>query len=165
MKIIKDLEKILGDLFKGLPALPESTKKWLAEYAWVFAVLGVVFGAIAGLLLLTGAIFVSTVVTPGYVDSLYAVTPVSTSRIVLFAWIALAALAVNVYILYKAVPKLKVKSRSGWDLLFLSAVLWLAYDVFNWLQYTRDVGSFVWGIITTAIGLYILFQIREKFTS
>ena len=165
MKVLKNLEKILEGLFKGLPPLPENFKKWLAENAWIFAVIGVVLSGISGLLLLTGAILVSTVVSPAYVDSLYAVESTTASRFVLFAWVALVVVVINIVILLKAIPKLKIKARAGWDLIFLSTVLWLVYDMFNWLQYTRAIGSFVWSLISTAVGFYILFQIREKFSS
>ncbi len=165
MKIMKDIEKTLDGLFKGLPPLPENVKKWLADKAWIFAIIGIVLGGLSGLLLLTGAILVSTVVSPAYVGSLYAAQTTVASHFVLFAWVALIALAVNVIILIKAVPLLKVKARAGWDLIFLSAVLWFAYDLFNWLQYTKDIGSFMWSILSTAVGFYILLQIRDKFVS
>ena len=165
MKILKDLEKLLNDLFKGLPPLPESVKKWLADNAWIFAIIGIVLSVIAGLFLLTSAIFVSTAVNSNYVESLYVDQATNVNRFIFAAWLALAALSVNIFILLKAYPKLKVKARAGWDLMFLSMVLWLVFYALNWIRYSQGVGSIVLDILVSFVGFYILFQIRDKFGS
>ncbi len=165
MQIIKDLEKFLSGVLKGLPPLPENFRKWIADNIWILTIISVVLSVISGLLLLTGAIFVSAVVSPAYVNSLYAQEVTSVSHFVIFAWIALIALAVNVFILLKSIPHLKTKARAGWDLLFLAEVLWFIYGVFNWLQYTRDISSLFGSLIGALIGFYVLFQIQDKFSA
>jgi hypothetical protein len=163
MAALQTIENKLADAFKGLPQLPESARSWLAEYAWVLALVGAVLGAILAAILLTTVLFVSAVVAPVYTNSIYVTEVAPVQHTIALAWVALIALVVYVIILGLSVSKLKAKSKAGWDLLFMGLLLLLAYDVFNWLQYPGAVFSFVWSLLMTAVSLYFLFQIREKF--
>lgn len=164
MGAIKTLEDNLAKVFKGLPPLPEDFKKWLAEYAWVFALIGVVFGAISSFILMTGVIFVTAVVSPAYTNNFYVAEVAEVRHSIALAWVALIALVAYAIILGLAVSKLKAKSKAGWDLLFIGLLFLVAYDVFYWLQYPRAVFSFIWSLLWAGVSMYILFQIRDKFS-
>jgi hypothetical protein len=53
--------------------------------------------------------------------------------------------------------------KSGWNLGFYSAVFFFFYDIFNWLQYPQAVGTLISSLIGTALSLYVLFQVRDRF--
>jgi hypothetical protein len=167
MDALAKLEAKLNELLvsKAPWQLSENVRKWIATYAWAFALIGAVLGAVSGLLLLTG-VLLATAVSTVVVDP-YTGTTVTTGAIVhhylALAWVALVILLGYVVLLVAAVPKLKALHKSGWNLLFYSSLFFVAYDVFSWLQYPRAVGSLIFNLIGAVVGLYFLFQVRSYF--
>lgn len=156
MSAIQSIEDKCNELLveKAPFQLPESWRDWLATYAWVFALIGFVLGIISILFLLPALGFVSVVGGA-----------VAGGRWVLFSWLAAIVLIGYVVLLGVAIPKLKVLQKRGWDLIFYSALFFLAYDVVAWLQYP-GVGSFfglLWNVAWAIVGLYFIFQVRSKF--
>lgn len=155
---MESLEKQLNKmLVENAPVqLPESWRKWLATYAWVFALIGLILGGISVLLLLPALGIVSTasVVAGG-------------GRWVFFAWLAFLVLLGYVILLAVAMPKLKRMEKSGWNLIFYSALFFLVYDVFNWFQYPTFGGVFalLWNVAWAVVGLYFIFQVRGYFVA
>jgi hypothetical protein len=81
-----------------------------------------------------------------------------------FFYLSLIVLAVDGVILLLAVTKLKEHLKSGWNLLFYSMLLNVAYGVVRvFSEYGGGFGVFVWSFITSALGGYLLFQVRERF--
>jgi O-antigen/teichoic acid export membrane protein len=62
-----------------------------------------------------------------------------------------------------AVSPLMKRLRRGWDLLFLSALINLVYAVVTIFIDSRGIGSFFLSLLSSAIGFYLLFQVRSKF--
>lgn len=156
MSAIQSLENKLDEvLVKNAPfQLPESLRKWIADYAWVFALVGFIFGVLSILLFLPALGFVSVVGTVA-----------NASRFLLASWIAFAVLVGYVILLGVAISKLKNMQKSGWDLIFYSALFFMVYNVIAWLQYP-NAGSFfglLWNIAWGVLGLYIIFQVRSRF--
>lgn len=87
--------------------------------------------------------------------------PTSFDKTIIY--IGVIMLAIDAVILLLAFPKLQKRQKSGWDLLFLGALINLAYGVVQMFTYQRGVGSFIGSLIGSAIAFYLLFQVREKF--
>ncbi len=134
--------------------LPENFRKWLATYAWIFALIGLVFGIFSLLILLPLLGFASVLGTA-----------VGSAGLVFFAWLSFAVLLGYVILLGIATPKLKRMEKSGWNLIFYSTLFFFAYDVFNAL---RDFGAgaiftLIWNVLVTTVSLYFIFQMRSYF--
>lgn len=154
--MLQSLETKLNELFvKNAPALPEGFRKWLGTYAWVFALIGLVLGAISCLALLPliglGSIIGSSVGDNGFV---------------FFIWVSLLVLIGYTILLGVATPKLKRMEKSGWDLIFYSNLFFIAYNLFNWLRYINfgSIFGLIWDLLWAAAGLYFVFQVRSQFT-
>ncbi|MEI7682912.1 MAG: hypothetical protein WCJ24_01255 [Candidatus Saccharibacteria bacterium] len=134
--------------------LPENWRKWLGKYAWVFALVGLIFGIftvmeLLAILGLTGAI----VGAAGHIDLL------------LIVWISFLIQVGYVVLLAVATPKLKRMEKSGWNLIFYSNIFFLAYDVFNWIRNISfgSISGLVLEVLMAVVGLYFVFQIRSQF--
>lgn len=133
--------------------LPEAARKWIADYAWILALIGVILGALTFFPLLTVVGLLSGIGVA-----------VGAGFAVIAAWISLAVLGAYTIVLAIAVPKLKKKQASGWNLVFYSTLFFFAYDVVNWLRApVAGLFSLVLNVIGTVIGLYFLFQVRSYF--
>ena len=163
MDTVKKIEERLDRVFKDLPALPESSRETLASvWPWIALVFGVlqIFAAWA----LWNLVRVAETMI-GY-SSLYVNYPDAlngTDRIVIY--LGIAVLLVDAVILLMAYPELKKRSRRGWDLLFLGALLNVFYSLVTLFIDGRGVGSFLFSLIGSAIGFYLLFQVRGKYGS
>jgi hypothetical protein len=62
-----------------------------------------------------------------------------------------------------AYPALVKRERRGWDLLFLGSLLNVLYSVVTIFINGRGMGSFLSGLIGSALAFYLLFQVREKY--
>lgn len=158
MDAVKSLEAKLDEIFvKNAPyQLPAGLKKWIGEYAWILALVGAVLGGLAFIGLL-GVLGLTSVVA----------TVAGAGGYVLFAWLALVVLGIEVALLIMAVGPLKEKKKRGWDLLFYSQLISVVFNLFNWLQgsnFGANALSFVWNLIWITISLYLLFQVRSQFT-
>lgn len=162
----KQLETKIGDLFKGAPPLPENAKKSLVNaWPWIALIFGVLqLLAAWGLWGLTR-----------YVDRLNDVTNTlsmyytgraagmsSLDKTIIY--LALIVLVVDAVILLMAYPELKKKSKAGWDLLFLGSLINLAYAVVSIFIDDRGFGSFIFSLLGSAIGFYLLFQVKDHYT-
>lgn len=153
---LESLETKLNDvLVKNAPfQLPEGARKWIATYAWIFALVGLIFGAFTCLALLPLLGFASVVGTA-----------VGAGGYVFFAWLSLLVLIGYTILLGVATPKLKRMEKSGWNLIFYSSIFFFAYDVLKALTNfgAGAIFSLVWSVITTTVGLYFIFQVRKYF--
>lgn len=154
--MLQSLEKSLNELFVDkAPALPLGLRKWLGQYAWVFSLIGLIFGILGSLALLPlvglGSVIGSTINDGGFV---------------LFIWVSLLVLVGYTVLLGVATPKLKRMEKAGWDLIFYSNLFFIAYNLFNWLRYISFGSLFglVWDLLWAAFGLYVVFQVRSQFT-
>lgn len=156
MTFIQTIEQKLNDmLVKDAPVqLPENWRKWIATYAWLFALIGFILGVLA-LLLLLPALGLASVL---------AVT-VNTGRLLLFTWLAFFVELGYVILLGIAIPKLKRLEKTGWNLIFYSALFFFVYNIFYWFQLPSfgAVFSLIWSIFWSVVWFYFIFQIRGQF--
>lgn len=87
----------------------------------------------------------------------------SSSRITFIFWVGIGALLVEGLMYLAAFPGLKEQKKQGWNLLFYAALLNIVYSVVMLFSAYSGFGDLVFTIIGTAIGLYILFQIRGHY--
>ncbi len=151
-----NLEKQLQEiLVKKAPfQIPEAGRKWIAEYAWIFALAGLVLGILSILGLLT---------VLGLTTAL--LTVVGATNYVFFAWVSLFALIAYVAVLGMALPKLKNQEAKGWRLMYYSTLAYFAYSVIYAMSYIGAGAIFTlfWNVTGLVVGLYVLFQVKDKF--
>lgn len=165
MSVIKTIESKLEVIFKDLPPLSESTKEALAKvWPWLALVGGIVqlFAAYA---LYQLANYASRLIDVANTLSIYSTGistgPTSFDKTVIY--LGIVVLLVDAVILLLAFPKLQNRERAGWDLLFLAATLNLLYAFLQIFTYHRGIGGFIFSLLGSAVGFYLLFQVKQKF--
>lgn len=165
MEQLKPLEEKLASTFKGAPPLPEGGKKWLVQYVpWL--------ALISGVLQLLWALRLFDV-SRDYNRAIGNLNSLSRAfggadvieKLNIFYWISLVALVVNAIIILLAYPGLKERKKAGWNMLFLGAVVSLAFGIISLFDNSGrgGFGSLLGSIIGAAIGFYLLFQIRDHY--
>jgi predicted neutral ceramidase superfamily lipid hydrolase len=165
MKELQKVENSLGKLFESAPKIPESGRESVAK---AMPVIALVFG----ILQLVGAYSVwrlSRVVEA--LDSLARAISVNYNQnygISAFdktlIYIGVLVLVVDAVILLMAYDPLSKRKKKGWDLLFLGALLNVAYGVLSVFINGRGVGSLIVSLIGSGLGMWLLFQIRGKYS-
>lgn len=163
MMEIRKLEQKLGSLYKGAPALSNSIKETLVNILpWLVLVVGVLqlFAAwrLWGLARQVGNV-------SNAVSALYITEGRISSTDKPFIYLGSIILLVNAVILLKAYSHLKTHKRAGWDLLFLSAVINAGYSVTQLFITGRGISMFIFNILGSVIGFYLLFQVKSKYSS
>lgn len=165
MAALQKAEESLAKLFKDLPPLPESSREGLAKvWPWL-ALIGGVLQLWAAWLLwdlinwADRATDIADTLSAYYTD--FIIGPSGFEKTVMYLGIVL--LLVNAVILLTAFPKLKLRLRAGWNLIFLVGLLNLVYGVLQIFTFQRGFGSFILSLLGSAIVFYLLFQVKEKF--
>lgn len=132
----------VGEYFKKLPELPRGGREFIVTVtpwlALIFGVLGVIAGVV-GLGLFT---FLAPFAMLG------AAKGVGSGFVVVLVGL------VSSVLLLMAFPGVKNKRISGWKLLYYSEVIGLVANV---------VSLSVFGVLSTLIGFYFLYQIRSYY--
>lgn len=165
MAALDKAENSLAKIFKDLPQLPESSKEGLAKvWPWL-ALIGGVLQLVAALALWRLASWADRVTDLANSLSVYytgyTAGPTGFEKTIIYAGVIV--LVVDAVILLMAFPKLQKRLRSGWNLLFLASLLNLVYGVLQIFTFQRGFGSFIFSLLGSAIGFYLLFQIKDKF--
>ena len=158
------LEKWLEDVNKKLPQIPARGKEVLAKITPWLALIG-------GILTLLGSW--SFWQTGQYMDQYTNVLnqwstvtgqALTTPTLGLTWYLLLVVMVVEAVVLLVAFPRLKDGKRSGWKLLFYLAILSLVLGILYIFTPGYGGGSFIGTLIGSAIGFYLLMQIRPHFT-
>lgn len=156
------LDKIL--VKKAPFQLPDNGRRWLVRWnPWINLVVGL-FGLLAAKALWSWGHTFNTLI--GTLNSSLQSYGVTTSTVAptlgFFYWLSLIVLIAESVLLLMAVPGLMRRSKSrGWNLAFLGAIANLAYGVvYLFVDRAGTASSFVGTLISTLVGLYLLFQIR-----
>lgn len=163
MGALQSLEDQLAGLFKDLPALPKGGKDALVQW-WPY--LALLLGALQ--LFAAWGLWNLANYANAWLDyaSRIAGTPVGYSdsdKMIIYGGVIL--LVVNAVIFFMAYAPLTKKLKKGWDLLFLATIINLVYGVVQIFMTGRGIGSFIGSLLGTAIGLYLLFQIRDRYAA
>lgn len=162
---LNQLETKLGDLYKGLPNIPEKYRKTLVDaMPWLSLVVGVL-SLLAVLSIWRWVNAADQIVN--YANSLsaiYGASPVVTNSWSIMLWLGLIALLVQAIIYIAAFPGLRAHKKSGWNLLFYGAMLNIVYGVIVLFTAYGGFGQLIGSVIGSAIGLYLLYQVRSYYT-
>ncbi len=161
------LEDKLNELFvKNAPKLPDGGKKALVAWAPILSL-------IVGILTLLSAwsLWHWARATEGLVN--YANTVCSAyagyscgapmSRYSVWLWLGVLFLAAEGLLYVFAYSGLKDHKKPGWNYLYYGALLNVAYGVVSLFTSYDAAGHFVGALIGSAIGFYLLFQIRSVY--
>ncbi len=157
MELVHKAEKALEGPFSSLPPLPKEAKKGLADiWPWL-ALAAAVLQLLAARFLYNWANSVDTTPRVFGLNSI-------NEGLTLWVWIAVIVLVVCAVILLLAFPKLQKKQKAGWDLLLLAGLVNIVYGVVSlFINGRGGMGTLLWALIGSAIGFYLLFQVREFF--
>lgn len=166
MGVLDKLEASLADpLEKKAPAMPPNARKGLARAMWVVAL---VFGVLQ--LWAAWALWALGDKLDRGVDEVnslynYFGRPEVASNLGMFFYLSLIFLAIEGALLLLAAPGLKAMRKTGWNLLFYGMLLNVVYGVFRMFsEVGGGFGQFLWAVVVSALGFYLLFQIRSQFT-
>lgn len=120
---------------------------------WISLVIAIILVPFV-LTAISGALFVSSIVaTYGFPNA---------AQPTFMLWVSLAVLIAQIVIMFVSVPKLLKRQRSGWLLVFYADLISLVYGIFSSFAYGYfAIGSIIWALISAAIGMYVLFQVRR----
>lgn len=163
---VKPVEEALLPIFKGLPSLPEGGRKLLVK---LWPVLALVFGILQ--LLAVWTLWNLGHTANGLMDYANQLSIAAGNGLVaqpelgVFYYLGLAVVIVDAAILLMAVMPLYNHQKKGWDLLFLGTELNLLYGlVILFDSYYGGFDSLLSTLIGSAIGFYLLFQVRDYYT-
>ena len=163
--LVKPIEQALLPLFKGLPSLPEGARKTLVKIWPILALIGGLVQLWAAYALWDLGHRANVLIDYANQLSIAAGSGPVTPTLGFFYYLGLAVLVVDAVILLLAVAPLSAHKKKGWDFLLLGAALNLVYGiVILFDSYYGGFGSLVGTLIGSAIGFYLLFQVRDYYT-
>lgn len=166
MESVRKLEKSLGELFKDLPPLPKNAKQTLASFwPWLALLFGILQLAAAWSLWRLFDRTQPLIDLANSYSQYYTGTTIGYSSFEkTMIYVAIAMLVVQGIIMLMAFSPLKDRLKRGWDLIFLSLLLSVAYAVVTIFIDGRGVGSFIFSLLMTVIGLYFMFQLKDLYS-
>jgi len=160
------LEEKLNELFvkKAPVQLPENGKKTLVQYMPWITLIGGVFSALAALglyqLVMAASAWTSYA---NEISIAYGSGPITNSLYTPGLWGGLLILLLEAIFFFVAFGPLKAHQKKGWNLLFWVAIVNAVYSIVH-LLIDMNIVSLIFSLIGSALGLYILFQIRSYYT-
>lgn len=141
-------------VYKAPWQFPAGLSDFIVKAApWISLVIAIILVPFV-LTAISGALFVTSLVA-AYGNGI-------TAQPTFMLWISLAVLIAQIVIMFVSVPKLLKRQRSGWLLVFYADLISLVYGIFSSFAYGYfAIGSIIWALISAALGLYILFQVRR----
>jgi hypothetical protein len=166
MSALKSLESNLEDVFvKKAPALPSGGKKALVEYLpWINLILGLLSLYTAYVLWNWAHVANRFADYANSISAIYGGSPVVTTRLTTMIWVGLAVLVLEALLYIAAFPALRARKKSGWNLLFYAMLVNVVYGVVMLFADYGGVGTLIGSLIGSAVGLYLLFQIRGSYS-
>jgi hypothetical protein len=162
---LQPLETNLEEIFtKKVPTLPVSGRRATVQYLpWIALVLSIL-SAYTAWVLWHWAHYSNALLN--YANSIsvaYGGPPIAYHRMGLGIWLGIAVLLVEAYLYLAAFPAVRDRQKTGWDYLFYTALLNVAYGVVTLFSDYGSLGNLFGTVIGSAIGLYLLFQIRPNY--
>lgn len=165
MKAINDIETKLNEVFvKNAPQLPAEGKKFIVKIAPIATLVIGVLTLLATWNLWSWARradrfidyarqLCNTYDTPGCGDI--------TSHLTVWVWLSLIFLLAEAILYIAAFKGLNEHRKQGWNYLYYGALLNVVYAVVSLFTDYDKIGHFLGALVGSAIGFYLLFQIRE----
>lgn len=158
------LEKALDDVFgeKASYQLPKDVKDMLVKIAPWLALIGGILGFVSAYNLWQWAHRANRAL-----ESLNAafgsIVPAQSVELGLTFWLSIVMTLVFAVLALLAFPGLKAKKKVGWNLMFYSMIANVLYGIVSVFYEGGGIGSLLASLIISAIGLYILFQVRANY--
>lgn len=146
--------------------MPPNARKGLAKALWIIALVFGILQLLAAWGLWRAGHYVNNAID--YYNSLSGVYGMNApvDNLGAFFYLSLLVLVVDAVILLAAVSGLKAMRKAGWNLLFYSLLLNLVYGVVRLFSETSGgFGYLLMALLSSAIGAYLLFQVRDQFKS
>jgi hypothetical protein len=151
------------------PKLPAGGTKHLVEWApWVSLIVGVLTLWAAWALwhwahVANGLLNYANDLCNAYGSySTNACSNISSDRLTFWVWLGIIFLVVEGLLYLLAFPGLRDRKRQGWQYLYYGALVNVVYAVVS-LFTNYGVGNFIGGLIGSAVGFWLLFQIRDMY--
>ena len=162
---MNQLEAKLDTIFeKNAPKLPAGAKKVIVQYApWVSLIVGLLSLWAAWALWGLAHTATAFIDYANQLSAAYGGSITTTVDMTLWVWLALAVLVVEAVLYLLAFPGLRDRKKAGWNYLYWGALLNVAYAVVSLFVSYSGVGSFIGALIGSAIGLWLLFQVRSSY--
>lgn len=157
----KKLDEVLNN--KAPFQIPKKGREAIVKYSpWIGLVVGAL-GLLAALTLWNAGHRVNQLVDfANQISATYG-GHVATTHLGLSFWLSLILLILTSVVAIVAFPVLKARKKTGWNLLFYSSLLNFAYGLVSLFYDGGGFGNLVSSLVSTTIGLYILFQIRSYY--
>lgn len=159
------LEKFLDDVLgtKAAYKLPKNWKDGLVKIAPWLSLAGAVLGVLSAINLWRSAHYVSEWIDYANRVSASFGGPTHTTKLGLFFWLSLISLLVFSLLSLLAFPGLKNHKKTGWNLMFYSALASAVLAIVSLFYSGAGFGSFLLSALGTLLGLYLLFQVRSYY--
>jgi hypothetical protein len=161
------LETALNDIFgeKASVQLPKNIKDLLVQIAPWLALISAVLGVVSAFSLWQAAHYVNEFNESlnRWTESYGVRVPAGDVELGLMFWLSIIMTLVFAALALLAFPGLKARKKVGWNLMFYSLIANVAYGVVSLFYSGGGASSFVGALIGSAIGAYILFQIRSHY--
>lgn len=154
---MKQLESKLMELNAKLPQLPENFKASLAKWLWVLVIIAIVINIMGIMTILgIGALGGVLLFSAGF----------GAMSIQLWIMIITGVVGMGVTVVAEiiAIKPLKEKKYRGWYIAFCVACLQFVFSVIYDIT-SGSVSSIFSALISLAISLYLLSQVRSHFTT
>ncbi len=166
MSALNSLEDSLDELFvKKAPALPDGGKKFLVEFLpWINLVLGLLTLYSVYIIWHWAHLASSFINYANTLSAAYGGPAVANvDRLSAGLWLGLGVLTVEALLYLMAFPATRARKKSGWDLMFYASLVNIVYGVVIIFTSYGGPSNFIGSLIGSAIGLYLLFQIRASY--
>ena len=159
------LEESLKEIFVDkAPKLPENAKKILVQYAPWLSLIGGILTAWAAWSIWHWAHLANTYVNyANQINEAFGSNTIIDNRLGVGIWLSMLVLIVQAALLLLAFPGLRDHKKSGWNLVYYSVLVNLAYGIIVMFTSYGGFGSLVGAVIGAAISFYFLFQIRSRY--
>ncbi|HXH26637.1 MAG TPA: hypothetical protein VNG90_01965 [Candidatus Acidoferrum sp.] len=158
------LEEQLNDVFtkKISYQIPDHARSTIVKFMPWLTLAG-------GILSLLGAGAAYTAITvvnrmmDGYLNMAYPYNYAPMTSASPLLWVVLLILLGEAILFFAAFPALRDHKRKGWLILYWVNLVYVLYALVHLIA-AYDFANFIFSLLGSAVGLYILFQIRSYYT-
>lgn len=158
MDTMDKFEDTVASWHTKFPHLSDRARGWLADNLWWLALIVVIFGIAAVMIVLSMSLLASMVLAgmAGIVGA------TAGNIIMVFVAISMMLTIVNAVLLALAVSPLRRKDYRGWRYLFVVILLNLAASITKVL-FDFKLSSLVMSLLLSVLAAYLIFEVRDRF--
>lgn len=167
MRALEPLERNLDDFFVNQsPPLPSNAKKALVYYLpWINLALGLLTLYSVYVIWHWAHLASNLINYANSISAAYGGPQISSNRLTFGIWLGLIVLALEAVLYIIAFPATRGRKKSGWNLMFYAFLINVVYGVVILFTDYGSLGTLIWTLIGSFVGLYLLFQIRGNYNT